>query len=521
MTEAVETGAKEKAPKMNNTAGALSKTVGDSVEETQGIRKIGLDALEPVSPLAGSTAVELVQMLIGEEGCPKVIKEAAKKLAKACPKLSEQRMNEALWAMRKALTEKRTAKWERTPEPWPEAVEVRALVQELESLIQEVIYCSPEVASAAAYYCLASWFVEYTDYAPYFCITAATKQCGKSTLMGLMRKLSRKPYPLGASSSAAVVYRIIDLYGPTLFCDEVDTYLKKNEELQGVLNCGNDREGALVPRCDKDRSGRIVPVNFSAYGFKVLSGIQSEGVGGALIDRAIVVCLEPIPVEARKTKTKMRDIEPDRLNTLCRKCARLAEDLGPKIQQLKREERPAFPDSFDSRECDKWELIFTLAQFAGPEELGRITAAALTLKEMQPKEVEWQRELLADIRELVSRALHDPSRTGFDYESLDGRQERFSITPSAAHPDGVILAAKVNDALKSDSDKSWTTFGKNFDGLPVKAQSRALGKFGIRSVSVKAYKGRKCYPVGGPTGLLAAFEKYLPPLPENSAEGFE
>lgn len=516
MTEAVDKNTNEKAPTPDNV-GAQKKSVEKSVEAFT----IDSKSLEPVSPVADIPAVDLFRMLIEKEDCSKTIKETAKEFSKVNPKLTERRVKEALWAVRKALTEKPTAPWEMMPDPWPEPVQVGKLVHELESLIQEVVYCSPEIAAATAYYCLASWFVDYTDYAPYFCITAATKQCGKSTLLGLMRKLSRKPYPLGATASAPVAFRIIDLFEPTLFCDEVDTYLKNNEELQGVLNCGNDREGALVSRCDKDKGGRIVPTNYSAYGFKVFSGIQAEGVGAATIDRAIVVCLDPIPTDARKTKTKMRDIEPERFKELCRKCARLAEDLGPTIRRLKREERPAFPDSFDSRECDKWELMLTLAQFAGPDELKRVTETAQNLKGAQPQETTWQLELLADARECWLKALNDPSRTGFNFDTLGGNKERFSITPSKAHPEGVILAATLNDALKADRDKSWATFGRNFDGLPVPAQSRALSKFGVKTVPVKSCNGRKGYPVGGPTGLMAAFTKYLPPLSEPQNEVFE
>ncbi len=253
-------------------------------------------------------------------------------------------------------------------------------------------------------------------------------------------------------------------------------------------------------------------MTFSAYGFKVLSGIKAEGVGNALIDRCIVLCLEPMPKAVRETKTKIRDIEKDRLEELCRKCARLAEDLGPAIQNLKRDDRPMFPEDFDSRECDKWELIFTLAQFAGPEELDRVKAAALTIKNGRPKNKGWEEELLADTRELYLKAISDPTRTGFNYEKVGADSRRFSIVPSNAHPEGLIVAAELNEALKADPDKRWATFGRNFDGLTVPAQSRALSDFGIKTVSGKACNGRKAYPVGGETGLNAAFAKYLPPL---------
>lgn len=521
---------KEKAPlsEENKAMNAFAGIVDDVASASRGMR-CDADALPPAADPFAAAKTSFGGMLAPDFllGLAEADPEAAKKMVKTAAKelgaVSPAPWKAALNGLRDALNDRRElAPWEIDVDPWPEKVDLLPVVRELEELIGSVMYCPPEALTAAAYYSLATWFVDHVDYAPYFFLTAATRQCGKSTALSLMRKLSRRAYPLGASSTAASVYRLLESDRATLFCDEVDTYLKENKELQGVLNCGNDRNGAFIARCEKDGSGRIVNRTFNCFGFKVFSGIRSDEVGAALVDRGIVVRLKPIPKKARKSKLKERDIPAEKFATLCRKMDRLAEDYGPKIRAMKREERPAFPDSFSSRECDKWELIFTLAAFCGPDELKRVKDAALKLKGEEPKNPEWQRELLSDVRETVRRAESDPSGSGFNLEfSGPFGGGRFSIHPSQMHG-GAIVAAELNAALKADPDKPWKSWGRSLDGLTVSAQSRALASFGVKTVNIKVGEAvPKAYPLDGKHGLKVAFEAFLEPLEvdETAEEG--
>ena len=521
---------KEKAlhSEENKAMNAFEGIVDDVASAARGMR-CDADALTPAADPFAAAKTSFGGMLAPDFllGLAEADPEAAKKMVKTAAKelgaVHYAPWKAALNGLRDALNDRREpAPWEIDVDPWPEKVDLRPVVRELEELIGSVMYCPPEALTAAAYFSLATWFVDHVDYAPYFFLTAATRQCGKSTALSLMRKLSRRAYPLGASSTAASVYRLLESDRATLFCDEVDTYLKENKELQGVLNCGNDRNGAFIARCEKDGSGRIVNRTFNCFGFKVFSGIRSDEVGSALVDRGIVVRLKPIPKKARKSKLKERDIDAEKFATLCRKMARLAEDYGPKIRAMKREERPAFPDSFSSRECDKWELIFTLAAFCGPEEMKRVKGAALKLKGEEPKNQEWQRELLEDVREIVIRAKMDPTKTGFNLNVFDGSGGgRFSIEENPTHGE-VVVAANLNEALKANPDMPWRTWGRKSEGLIVAVQTKALSPFGVKSLNVKVNKApAKCYPLDGEGGLKVAFETYLDPMEadENAEEG--
>ena len=521
---------KEKAlhSEENKAMNAFEGIVDDVASAARGMR-CDADALTPAADPFAAAKTSFGGMLAPDFllGLAEADPEAAKKMVKTAAKelgaVHYAPWAAALKAMRQALNDRREpAPWEIDVEPWPERVDPLDVVRELEELIGSVMYCPPEALTAAAYYSLATWFVDHVDYAPYLTVSSATRECGKSTLFGLMRELSRRPHVIGAVATGPVTFRLIEAFHPTLFFDEVDTYLGKDEVLQGVLNCGVRRKDSSVPRMEKDATGNQRISHFNTFGFKAFAGIRSDGVGAALVSRSIVVRLKPAPTKARKSKLKERDIDAEKFATLCRKMARLAEDYGPKIRAMKREERPAFPDSFSSRECDKWELIFTLAAFCGPDELKRVKDAALKLKGEEPKNPEWQRELLSDVRETVRRAESDPSGSGFNLEfSGPFGGGRFSIHPSQMHG-GAIVAAELNAALKADPDKPWKSWGRSLDGLTVSAQSRALASFGVKTVNIKVGEAvPKAYPLDGKHGLKVAFEAFLEPLEvdETAEEG--
>ena len=505
------TEAKEMAP-MPESTGAVESVEESLVALTPAVED-GAAINAAGSPLEGVSAVDLVRMLKDAEGRAKTIKAAAEEFAEAFPYVSKQAFSTALWAFCKEVTPSERRRYETDPEPWPESVNLLELIREIEAIVSEVMECSPAVATAVSYFCLCTWFFDYTNYAAYFCVTAATHKSGKSTLLRLMNRISRRPYSIGPKPTEAVAFRAIDAYSPTLFCDEVDTYLKEAEALQGVFNCGIERgDEACVTRNEKDRNGNYVLRQYDCFGFKAFGGIQADGVGRALMSRAIVVTLKPAK-NIRAKKTRIRDIDPERFDSICRKCARVAEDLGPRVEKLKREERPEFPDSFDGRDCDKWELIFTVARFAGDEELKRVKDAAVSLEGDKPDDPDWKIELLTDIRQIYWRAISDKSRTGFDYQTETNERKRFSLSNDA------IGSAILNDALKADTDKPWGTWGRSPKGLTVGAQSKALSAFGVKTENIRFSKEvKKGYRLTGPHGLLEAFKAFLGPLEEPEKE---
>lgn len=365
---------------------------------------------------------------------------------------------------------------ERTP-AWPEAVSLKEVVDEVEALVARVMVLHPDYRTAVAYFCLCTWFVEYLDYAPYMVITSPTKRCGKSTLLELMVRLVRRPYPASGKPSEASLFRTIEKYEPTVLIDEVDTFLKTAPELQGVLNGGVNRRLAFVQRCEKLPCGEIVPRDFKTFGFKVLSGISASGVGAPLVDRAIVVKLER--KRAGERRERLRSISDEVCETLKQKMCRLAVEYGPHIQAMKSAGRPAMPEELGDRECDKWEAIVALADLVGEAEGARIRRVA-TFIGTQKGEDPWKERLLAEARDIVVQAA---SAEGYAFQDFGGAQTIVRTLVDSGR--GVVIrAADLHRALVHDPARAWADFSGG-RALSQNAMTRALKSFGIESGKIR------------------------------------
>ena len=210
-------------------------------------------------------------------------------------------------------------------------------------------------ATACALWTMATWFVDFLNFAPYILITAPEKRCGKSQLWGLMARLSRRPLKAG-SMSAPVLFRAMEKFHPTFFIDEADSFLDRDEDLKGMIKCGIERGETPAWRCEKDpvtQKQDIVP--YDTFGFKALSGISAQNIDGPITDRSIVIELK------RKLKNekvpKVREERPEKWKELNAKCARLALDYGEKL----RNHHPAMPSALNDRDADKWEPLIALA----------------------------------------------------------------------------------------------------------------------------------------------------------------
>lgn len=398
--------------------------------------------------------------------------------------LAEKEIEAALKGIRGALIEESRFKYpyESTPKPWPEDVQIGDVVKEIENIIRRVLYIRPDCITAVAYFCLASWFVEYLDYAPYMVITSPTKRCGKSTLIELMLNLVRRPYTLSGKPSEPALFRIIQKNEPTILVDEVDTFLKNCPELQGLLNGGTKRALAFIPRCDTSTKGNIYVKNYSTFGFKVFSGISANGVGAALVDRAIV-----IPMERVKNDDELGfldDIEPHNWENLQRKMHRLSIQYGEYLQTLKGEKRTSMPKSLDSRSRDKWRTLFALADIAGEDEGRRVRNVAVSLC-ATPTETSSDIQLLADAGAIVEKASIEGGYT------LSDGCINFRVSVGVDSSSGeYILSDVLHQALILDKEKQWHE-QKGGRALTKNHMSKTLKKFDIASKNIRSQNNKK------------------------------
>ena len=144
-------------------------------------------------------------------------------------------------------------------DPWQDPVEPAEVLSEIAATVRRFVVCDPETAHAVALWVAMTWFMDVVQIAPLAVITAPEKRCGKSLLLFLLGRLACRP--LTASNiSPAALFRCVDAWSPTLLVDEADAFVRENEELRGLVNCGHTRDGAYVVRTVGDDQRRASSV---------------------------------------------------------------------------------------------------------------------------------------------------------------------------------------------------------------------------------------------------------------------
>jgi len=123
-----------------------------------------------------------------------------------------------------------------------------ALLGFLEALIRRYVVLTPQQSGALALWVLHTWAVEAAQTTPYVHLCSAEPESGKSRCVEVLAEIVREP--LRASSmTAAVLFRAVQQYEPTLLVDEIDnTFRDRNEktELLGLFNDGYRRGGVAL-----------------------------------------------------------------------------------------------------------------------------------------------------------------------------------------------------------------------------------------------------------------------------------
>lgn len=354
-------------------------------------------------------------------------------------------------------------------EPWPEPVAGGELLDEILIAVQRFIVCDRAVAVATTLWVTLTWLIDSVQVAPLAVITAPEKRCGKTLLLNIIGKLSRRPL-VASNISPAATFRVIEACCPTLLLDEADSFLKDNEELRGVINSGHTRQSAYVIRTVGDEHE---PRQFSTWGAKAISGIGK--LSDTIMDRAIVLELRrKLPTESVQ---RLRHAPRGLFDRLASMLARFANDAVGIIASA----RPDIPESLNDRAQDNWEVLIAIADHAGGSWPASARKAALTLSGEEHATVSSAAELLADIR------------TVFETKSVNK-----------------IFVAVLVEELCKDPEKSWSTYNR---GKPITPRqlSRRLNDYGISSKQVRIESDTK---KGFERGQFAdAFARYLIPLP--------
>lgn len=327
--------------------------------------------------------------------------------------------------------------------PWPGSVDGATLLTEIALMVRRFIVCQWETAHAVALWVAMTWCIDVVDVAPIAAIVAPEKRCGKSQLLSLMGRLVNRPLP-ASNVTPAALFRSIDLWHPTVLIDEADAFMRENEELRGLLNCGHTRESAYVIRTVGDDH---TPKQFFAWGAKAIAGIGQ--LADTLMDRSIALELRrKLPTES---VDKLRHAEPGLFDGLRSKLARWADDNAEAVRLA----RPALPEALHDRAADNWEPLFQIAEVAAAQWPTLAVAAALKLSGQAEQGQSTGTQLLADIQEVI---------------------EAKAVLR--------IFSADLLAALCEDEEKPWATCngGKR---MSLRQLSERLQEYGIKSAQVR------------------------------------
>lgn len=287
------------------------------------------------------------------------------------------------------------------PEPLPEAeaceLDGASLLQEVSDLFTSYLTLPDHAPTVLALWTVFTWVHDAFRVSPLLAVTSPERECGKTTLLSLLCAVVRKPFP-SANATASSMFRLVDQHAPTILADEVDKWLRRDDERMGLINSGWARHLATFTRTEGDKHEVR---SFSTWAPKALAGILTlpEEIAGRSIE---IRMRRQTRAEGSRLKSLRADamsgFEPLRRKLYTWTQGVVAEGTLPM-------RNPELPEGFTGRLADNWHVLAAIAQTAGEEWPERCFDAA-TAFVAKGRESSWGEQLLRDIG-----ALFDDSQT--------------------------------------------------------------------------------------------------------------
>lgn len=334
-------------------------------------------------------------------------------------------------------------------------VDLGELLDEISKTIRIFVIVDEVQADAAALWVFHTYVVELFDTSPLLIINAPERACAKTLFQTVLANLSVRALA-ASNATASSLFRSIDLWMPTIFFDEADTFFKDNNDLLGMVNAGYKSSGFVLR--SEATEDTFVPKKFPVYGAKSIAGIALEKhLQDSTMSRGIILNMRrKLPNE---TVTRLRYAENGLFEKLCAKLERAADDNEEAILLA----RPHLPQELSDRAQDNWEPLLAIAAVAGQDWLDRATKAALTLSRQSNEKVSTGNELLADIQ-----LIFEKRRSGDQYAEK-------------------ISTVKLIEELQSIEESPWATYNHGHPVSPRQIASQ-LAIYGIKSKTVRVSK---------------------------------
>ncbi len=332
-------------------------------------------------------------------------------------------------------------------EPHPEPVDPALVFNEVAEMIKSHVVMDDVQADTAALWCVHTYLTGEFDTSPLAIVNAPEKECAKTLLQTVLSRMCYRPLP-AANASSSALFRAVELWGPTIFFDEADTFFRDKPELHGMVNAGY-KNGGFVLRSESV-GDTFEPRMFSVYSAKSIAGIALEKhLPESTMSRGIVFNLRrKMPHEK---VSRLRYTDPAHFDLIASKLARFAADYSKQIRLA----RPSLPRELGDRAQDNWEPLLAIAECAGPAWVKRATEAALVLSRKNEEAVSTSNELLADIQYV------------FESKKVDR-----------------IRTADLIAALIADEEKPWATFNRG-NPLSPRQLCKQLAAYDIKTKTVR------------------------------------
>jgi putative DNA primase/helicase len=242
-----------------------------------------------------------------------------------------------------------------------EPVDGGELIAELIAVIRRFVLMSETDALIVALWILFTWVFEHVaETNPYLRIVSPAPECGKSTLLKVIKFLARIGW-LVSRVTASSFSRTMEHERRTLLLDEGDAFLHENEVMRNLLDGASDPDTANISMSVKSGDD-WTPANFNVFVPIAIASIGMLRKMQTVESRSIHVHLKrATPVELRQlAKGRQRELKSV-LEPLAAKCARWAADNAGALKGA----RPEMPEGMTGREMDKWEPLIAIADSIG------------------------------------------------------------------------------------------------------------------------------------------------------------
>lgn len=258
------------------------------------------------------------------------------------------------------------------------------LVRSLTTVIQECISTSDASALIITLYVFFTYLTSKAHHAPLLGLCSPVKRCGKTTTLRLITLLVRDPAYVKIITKSAL--EIIADKGQTPVLDEMDTFLKENPGLIGLINGGVEDTAA---NAHTGKQGAVVYRKI--YGAKIYAMIGRPPE--TIFDRSIIVSLKRKSVKEKKVKLDSKETVIRHLSREIKKwCDANSEAFGETV---------AAPLEIDNdRFRDNYEPLLRIAACISAS-VERDARAALTASALLQQETEdGGEQLLHDIKQI-------------------------------------------------------------------------------------------------------------------------